>query len=280
MELRNLAGTSIATLTKVFNTAFAVYYVPIHFTEEGMHFRIRRGRIDLSLSVGAYEQGELVGFMLSGTDIWQEQLTSYNAGTGVIPEFRGQRLVDQMYNWALPLWREAGYTQATLEVIVENARAIKAYERVGMRIDRKLISLQSPESTATPLVTNSSYFLQETDQPDWSLYASLRSFAPSWDFCRAGVQAVQDTCRFFELKDQETTTSVAYAIVNDKAQIAQAGVVEGWPQGWEILMSQLSVRYSQLKWINIDEQATYVLDRLRQQQWSGIIDQYEMKMKI
>lgn len=281
MHFQNLSDTSIELLTQVFNTAFAGYYVPINFTEEGMRFRIRRGRIDLALSVGAFQEAELVGFMLSGADHWQGQHTIYNAGTGVIPAFRGQQLVDQMYDWAMPLWRKADYTQATLEVMVENARAIKAYERVGMRIDRKLLSRSGPPAVDLSTTTVAQgYLLEEVATPNWPVYHSLLSFEPSWDFCQAGVAAVKDSCRFFELRPTSSDTVIGFAIVNSNDQIAQAGIHKDLKVGWAVLINALHAFYPELKWINIDEKAHQLLASLQQQSWTTIIDQYEMKMKI
>lgn len=280
MEIRNLASTSIPTITEVFNTAFKVYYVPINFTEEGMHFRIQRGRIDLRLSTGVFDGEQLVAFMLSGVDDWHGQATIYNAGTGVLPAYRGQQWVDQMYEWALPLWREEGYTQATLEVIVENARAIRVYERIGMHIDRKLISLKSLELTYQANEDSSQFSVQEVKKPNWTTYSPLRAFNASWDFCESGVDAVLNTCRYFELWDNHNSTIRAYAIINDKGQVAQAGIHHELNEGWFVLINELSQFYSQLSWINIDERSDQLLAQLTQQKWTGIIDQYEMKMKI
>ncbi|MEL7221822.1 MAG: GNAT family N-acetyltransferase, partial [Bacteroidota bacterium] len=232
MKIRNLSTTSIELLTQVFNTAFKIYYVPINFTIEGMRFRIQRGRIDLRLSVGAFEDNELVAFMLSGVDNWQGQPTIYNAGTGVIPTFRGQQLVDQMYEWAIPLWREEGYTQATLEVIVENERAIRAYRRVGMQIHRKLISLKSPALIKQSAAGSTTTLCQEVDRPDWGQYSTLQSFDPSWDFCQAGVEAVLSSCRYFEWRAKDASYLQAFAIINGKSQIAQAGVSSELKGGW------------------------------------------------
>lgn len=279
MIIQDLTHTNIPTLTRIFNEAFAGYYVPINFTEAGMHFRIQRGRIDLSLSVGVFDEGQLVAFILSGADDWEGQRTIYNAGTGVLPSYRGKQLVDQMYVWGVPRWKAAAYTLATLEVMTQNERAIRAYQRVGMKFERKLLSFKSPDLGKDALVLDAIYTLNEEDTPEWSAYEPLLGFVPSWDFCQQGVVAVESTCRFFALRQKGDQSLRGYVIVNNKQQIAQAGVSEAGE--WKMLLSQLQTRYSSnLQWINIDDRAEALLSSIANLGWTSIINQYEMKMKI
>src|SRR6478735_7672377 len=104
MEFRTLENTSLAEITAFFNAAFADYFVPINATVEAMQNRWRSSRVDFNLSVGAFEAGKLVAFIFTGVDDWQGRKTAYNAGTGVIPEFRGRKLVSELYDFAIPLF--------------------------------------------------------------------------------------------------------------------------------------------------------------------------------
>lgn len=270
MEIRTLATISISELAAVFNTAFTGYFVPISLTVAGMEDRIARARIDLSQSVGAFEGEELVAFMLTGVQERDGKKWAYNAGTGVVPDFRRRRLVKQMYAWGEDLWRAAGFTDLCLEVIVENAYAIRAYQGVGLQIGRRIVSYkyERPDTISTLSI------LAEAAQPDWPAYEQLRSFQPSWDYNRAGVEAVVKDYRFFEWKEEGQLKG--FAIVHQNGRIAQAGCLEPNQHNWETLLEQLAIQYSSMTWINIDVEANTLLSVLQDRGWTPIIEQYEM----
>ncbi len=269
MEIKTLAGVSLSTLTAVFNQAFTGYFVPINMSEEGMADRLARARIDLSQSIGTFTKDGLVAFMLTGIEQRGDRKVAYNAGTGVIPDYRRQRLVKQMYAWAEDFWRAAGFTDLTLEVIVENKYAIKAYEGVGFRIERRLASFKYQRDDAA----SSSSELEQVEKPNWPSYAQLRAFAPSWDFNQAGVEAVKQDYEFFE---GSSATGDAFAIVHKNGRIAQAGCSSGTVEDWDRLLSNLEKQHNSLTWVNIDVKAEALLEAVQQRGWEPIIEQYEM----
>ncbi|MDQ6942067.1 MAG: GNAT family N-acetyltransferase [Candidatus Eremiobacteraeota bacterium] len=79
-------------------------------------------------------------------------------GFGVVPEFRGRGLAQRYLDETLALVRASGATSVELEVLVDNARAIRLYERAGFeRIDEVIVwtrePLRSPEVDDGPPVT-------------------------------------------------------------------------------------------------------------------------------
>src|ERR1043165_2240865 len=108
MQIKTLEQTSIAEITDTFNTAFAGYFVKLHVTEEQLKQRLIAEGIDLGSSIGAYDNNRLAGFILNGFDTVNGVLRSYNAGTGVIPAYRGKGLTNAMYAKMLPMIRSKG----------------------------------------------------------------------------------------------------------------------------------------------------------------------------
>lgn len=268
MEIKTLSGLPLPALTAAFNEAFTGYFVPINMSEEGMADRLARARIDLAQSVGTFSNGHLVAFMLTGIEERAGRKIAYNAGTGVLPEYRRRRLVKQMYSWAENLWREAGFTDLTLEVIVENKYAIKAYQGVGFQIGRRLASFKYQRTTPAQKTG-----LRQVAEPDWPKYTQLRAFDPSWDFNRAGVEAVIKDYRFYEGEDP---SGPSFAIVHENGRIAQAGCTTGSAEAWNSLMGQLENQCETLTWVNIDQKAEVVIEVLQKRAWEPIIEQYEM----
>ena len=64
----------------------------------------------------------------------ENKFTAFNSGTGVVPKYRGRRIVKQLYDFAIPELLKRGVEKCGLEVIKENEKAIKAYRRVGFEI--------------------------------------------------------------------------------------------------------------------------------------------------
>ncbi|MEJ2113072.1 MAG: GNAT family N-acetyltransferase, partial [Flavobacteriaceae bacterium] len=102
MEIRTLAGIDNIKILTVFNESFSDYFVPFRLTEDQLKSKIIADKIDLELSVGVFENGKLIGFILNGFDFINNQNVVYNGGTGVIPEKRGLGLTKQMYIFNLP----------------------------------------------------------------------------------------------------------------------------------------------------------------------------------
>lgn len=276
-QLITLGNTPISQLTQAFNAAFTGYYVPINFTEEGMLERIKRARANLDLSVGVMVREELVAFMLTGIGDQGDLSTAYNAGTGVIKPFRRQGLVRKMYDFAIPLWQQAGCQRASLEVIVKNERAIKAYEGVGFQIGRQLKAFK--KNTAKNGSAAKPSLLRQVAVPNWERYHDLRPFTSAWDYTRVGVERLFDDYSFYEW-GAESDTPTAYAIVHQVGRIAQAGVDPAKGPSWEELLEALEHTYDQLSWVNIDAQAKELLLAMDKLGWEHIIDQYEMERRL
>ena len=271
MKMTNLTTTSVSEITAAFNAAFAKYYVPVNLTEEGMRERIVRGRIDLRESVGVFAEGQLVAFMLTGVEQKGDQKIAYNAGTGVLEAYRRRGLVQQMYDWAEEQWRAAGFTDLCLEVIVENTYAIRAYEKAGFKAERRLASYKYSGDEVAQVPDS---LLEQRPEPNWPAYEAIQPFAFSWDYARAGVEALQDDYSFYE--NWSDGQLQYYAIVHQNGRIAQAACRHHSAVGWQKLLNALQARYQNLIWINIDTRAEALLAELNAQGWEPIIEQYEM----
>lgn len=125
-----------------FLEAFADYSMgsPAGLPEERLLLRMKKNAVDYDVSVGACEGGRLVGFTLIGVDTWGGAISAYDAGTGIIPAFRGQGLARRMFEHALPALRERGVERFVLEVLQTNEPAIKAYKKAGFETSRELRS--------------------------------------------------------------------------------------------------------------------------------------------
>ena len=134
LEIKTLKESSLEEIIDCLLDAFQNYFVQMPSDLSYWKSRFRAARVDLGLSVGAYEGNELVGFIIHGIGEYEGSYTAFNTGTGVIQSHRGQKLVDKMYEFIIPILKQIGVVQCRLDVITKNHKAIRTYERTGFNI--------------------------------------------------------------------------------------------------------------------------------------------------
>ena len=100
---------------------------------------------DLEISAGAFDDGKMIGFYMNGVGSWQGKQTAYDAGTGVISEYRGGSVAKELFAFMVPRLKEVGIAQYLLEVLSENDRAVALYRKLGFVETRVLAVFRSDE---------------------------------------------------------------------------------------------------------------------------------------
>ncbi|WP_223560307.1 GNAT family N-acetyltransferase [Chryseobacterium lathyri] len=177
MEIRNLKNIATDELLSVFNRSFSDYIVPFHLSLEQLELKIIADKIDMNLSVGTFESGKLVGFILNAEKKENGKHIAYNGGTGIIPEYRGQGLVRKMYDYIIPTLKEIKTDVLTLEVIEGNNSAIRAYENLGFKIVRKLLCFNGIINLEEKDINIS---IKEIENLQWEKLQSFWDIQPSW----------------------------------------------------------------------------------------------------
>src|SRR5205807_2562 len=103
-------------LYDAFILAFSDYVVPFALTEVQFRNHIVLNAVDLDSTIGCVDGENLIGFSLNGFGEWLGKSTVYDAGTGVIPDFRRQGVSQKMFDLMLPIFKEKGVEQCLLEV--------------------------------------------------------------------------------------------------------------------------------------------------------------------
>jgi ribosomal protein S18 acetylase RimI-like enzyme len=217
-EFTTLDQVSMDTITEAFNSAFSDYFIPFRLTNEQMASKFHHEGIDPKISVGAFVGGLLVGFIYHAKGRFKGRHTFYNAGTGVVPEFRGHGLTRRMYEFIFPQLRAHGFEAGCLEVITDNAPAIKNYERLGFKRTRTVYILKgSPRGGA------GDHIVDEVDAWYWKDFRSWWSWEPTWQNQPMCIDRMKEGVRCLVIKNEGTP--VAYAIVNrDRNRIRQWAV--------------------------------------------------------
>lgn len=177
MNFDTLTKLSAEKLTALFNQAFAEYFVKIEFTPEILAEKIASEDICSGLSVGLFDNGKPVGFMLHGVRERAGKKVAYNAGTGVIKAYRGQSATKKMYEYQIPLLKQNGVSEIELEVIAENIPAIRSYEKAGFK---KTANLCCFKGNPTRAETEIPVAIKKIDSPDLVAFQQFWNWKPSW----------------------------------------------------------------------------------------------------
>ncbi|MBN2773564.1 MAG: GNAT family N-acetyltransferase [Prolixibacteraceae bacterium] len=137
-ELRFLNNYPAEKIHETILEAFSDYQLDMSYmTLERFVRRAKLGRVDFSCSVGAFSENKLVGFTSIGIDYYKGGYSAFDAGTGIIKEFRGMGIAGKMFDFAIPKLKEKGVQKFYLEVLQDNKPAIRAYEKTGFKIERE-----------------------------------------------------------------------------------------------------------------------------------------------
>lgn len=280
-----LSEKELPALHEAFLQSFADYLVPIQLTAEQFRKKIKREGILPSFCVAAYVGNEIAGFILTGLGEWQGLPTAYNAGTGVLPQFRGYNLTQQLYAYMLPKLRESGIEQCLLEVIQENAPALRSYKAVGFKVTRSLDLLRGLKTELLLKVEEpDNCTIAATDKPDWQAYKCFWDAAPSWQNTAEAIRKSPDEKLIIEARDKELEILGYMVLFPNTGSIAQFAVDQrsrGKGVGTALLREAVQLtKTGSLMFVNIDTTATSLLIYLERRHFKEVLRQYEMLLPI
>ncbi|MDR3008926.1 MAG: GNAT family N-acetyltransferase [Sphingobacterium sp.] len=190
MEIRQLTELDKSDLLIAINGAFADYIVPFQLGTSQLEAKIRNENILMDWSVGVFDGARLVAFILNGMRQIEGKTVIYNAGTGVLPAYRGKGVVGKMYGFIQPFFKERHVKQLFLEVIDNNLSAIRAYEKNGFVKGRKLLCFGGElQVSARPF----SCSIKLMHNFPWDILQAFWDIEPSWQNTRMSMELVQPT---------------------------------------------------------------------------------------
>ncbi|MCX2738620.1 GNAT family N-acetyltransferase [Pontibacter anaerobius] len=280
-----LTHKDLPQLRETFLKAFADYVVPVQLSEEQLKDKVEREGIEPSFSVGAFVGEEMVGFILSGLGEWQRRPTAYNAGTGVVPTYRGYGLTQKMYAFLVPKLRESGIEQCLLEVIQDNTPALRAYQSIGLHITRSLHCFRALKQELLLLVEEPEQItISPTGQPDWKTYRCLWDVEPTWQNNIDSIRRSAGQSQTLEARNKHQEIVGYISFFRKNGAVAQLAVDEQW-RGQGIGTALLReagklVEAPSIMFINIEDTAQTMLSFMQRRHFRLILKQYEMLMPI
>jgi len=273
MTIKNLSNTSFDALLDCFLLDFENYYVKMPTDRNHYKKRWKAAKVDFNLSYGMFDKEKLVGFIIHAVDKRNGVLIAYNTGTGVIPEYRGKRIVKSIYEYALKDLEHNGIEKSTLEVITENKIAIRAYKSIGFEICKRYkcyfgnIKIESDDECELKEMA-----LQNID---WKKLPNQQFY--SWDFQKETI--LEGNYTFYQILNNKEPES--FFIINTEKQfLAQFDLLNTENKGWKRLFLAIKQVLDPFRINNVDDRLKDKIDNLSLFGLENSVDQYEMELEV
>ncbi len=284
MEYKFLTHERFETIYDAFINSFSDYVVKMQPTKKQFKEMLTRRGVRLDISIGAYNDKQLIGFNLNGIGKFNNEITIYDCGTGIIPEFRGKGIVSLLFEHSLAKLKEAKASKYLLEVIENNVSALKAYKKMGFQINRyfqcfkanKVTDLFFKEATAKVNLT-----LENT--VPWEILQTFWDYQPSWQnsiesIFRSNEDKIIVTANY---DSQKIGYGIIYFDSGDIPQIAVAKEYRNKGIGTLLLSSLTHYSNSEIiKIINVDSNATNTISLVKNIGFKHFVNQYEMILDL
>lgn len=276
LSVKNLKNIDFDELMDCFLMAFENYFVKMPTDRNYYRERWRMAKVDFKLSYGMFDQERLVGFIINAVGEKNGVLTAFNTGTGVIPEYRGLKIVKSIYDYALIDLKRNGILNCSLEVITKNEKAIRSYQCIGFEIIKKykcyngIIDLENSDSVDLKEIS--------CNKIDWKTLPGNDYY--SWDYQKESIQG--GNFRFFQVLNHNSPESF-FAINTENGHLAQFDLLNGsddGDDGWDRLFSGIKRISGTIKVNNVDVRLTKKNNVLNRIGLVNSVDQYEMRLNL
>lgn len=273
MHINSLSNTPLEAIVDCLLEAFKGYFVQLPSSVKYWEDRFRTARVDLNYSYGMFDGSQLVGFIINGIDDFYGKSTAFNTGTGVINAYRGKGIVDSLYEFAIPQFKKLGISSCRLEVITDNERAIKVYQRIGFNITRRLHCFKG-------VINNfdGNCHLKRTDIENSPAGFYNDEDLYSWDHTLDAIKASGENYRTYAVLNSGDD-NLGYITINPgSGYVARIGKTNIGT--FRDVIGAIGKITNEIKFNNLDETRIQLRENLIQAGLMNIIDQFEMELEI
>ncbi|WP_196888795.1 GNAT family N-acetyltransferase [Aureivirga sp. CE67] len=274
MKIKTLENIPFEVILNCFLESFSDYYVKMPQDSDYYKIRWKAAKVDFRFSYGMFDEEKLVGLIIHGIDFRDGEKVAFNTGTGVIPNYRGQKITSKIYDFALKHLKENDFTLLKLEVIRENQNAIHVYQKVGFEICKKykcyISDFENIEVSSLDFEIKS----VEKENFNWNYPNEIHS----WDNHKNSITSGES--KYFYIQNKDKIES--YFIINSFGNISQFQIIENNSINkiYERLFYGINSKINPIKLINIEEQYEEKIQFIEKNNFKTIVDQFEMEMKI
>lgn len=277
---KTLDETNIEMLHKAFADAFSDYQVNLDLPLWKFKQMLQRRGYVSKLSIGAFKNKMLIGFVLNGFRNWNGKPTVYDLGTGVIVEYRRQGVTSNMLLNIKEVLKQKQVEQYLLEVIKSNTSAVQLYKKQGFEIQRELRCFQLDKSKYNPVTTCE---VEHVNRIDWENLKEFWDFKPSWQNSIDSINAVSQEFLYSIVRFDNNV--VGYGIIDKRTgDIPQIAVNRHYRYKGiaKSIITDLigNTESHKISVLNVDKESKSIKDFLLKLGFEYSVDQYEMLLKI
>ena len=192
--IKTLEDTGIETIHSAFVRAFSDYQVDISYmTPAVIEKRFIKNGYHPELSAGLFEEGELKGFTIVGIGRFNGGRSGFDIMTGMAREWRGKGYAHKMFDLIKTKMKQEAINNFYLEVLQENAPAIKAYSKTGFKKVRGLNCYQLNVGKLKPARhIETVVFLDKYDRSVIDRFTGFLDWEPSWENHFESIKRIPD----------------------------------------------------------------------------------------
>jgi ribosomal protein S18 acetylase RimI-like enzyme len=286
-QIKTLENTELETIHSTFLNAFSDYQVDISYmTLDVIGKRFIKNGYHPELSAGIFENDQLKGFTIAGIGKFNGGRSGFDIMTGVVKEYRGKGLANQMFELIKSKMKDEAIDSFYLEVLQENAPAIKAYTKTGFDKVRGLNCYALKMGKFSPVRPIESYvYIDRTDTSDLDRFRPFLDWEPSWENHFESIRRIPDRVDVFEAKvfDRPVGVLVYYPTLKWILTLAvdpefrRKGIASAL---LEYLADALPLYVRDIKALNIDDRDAAMNAFLLESGFEMVTSQYEMRMKL
>ncbi|MEG0249345.1 MAG: GNAT family N-acetyltransferase [Peptostreptococcus sp.] len=286
LEYRSLEETSIETLHKAFLNAFSDYEVNMDFSLEKFKNMLQRKSYLAKISMGVFDNGLLVGFVMNGFRVINGKTTAYDMGTGVVADYRRKGITSSMLLNIKKILKDEGIKQYLLEVIQTNNSAVELYKKEGFKVIRDLqcFKMKKKDYLYKDDCNINSYKIENVDKTEFKKFKTEElmafwDFEPSWQNSMDSVKALADNFSYsFAFHDNKI---VGYGIIDkNTGDIVQLAVDKNHRRNdiSKCILHHLfkATNSDDITVNNIDSKGSETIKSLKKLGFEHNVDQFEM----
>ena len=282
LDIRFLKKQDLDEMYSAFLQAFSNYSVPFNLNKVEFKKKfVEKLNINFRLSVGAFFMDQMVGFIFTSISKYEGKKSAYNGGTGVVPEFRGQKITSRLYDLLIPELKACLVKQCVLEVLTDNKRAIQTYEAIGFKKAKFYHCFRMMIPSVSNANRNIEIHLQK--KPDWKSYLKFFDHLPSFLDTESMINQNMANEKIIEARIEGKL--VGYAIYQPGPGRISHIAVDREHRRTGIGTTLINYIYNNSKnksliLINVNKEANGVKNFFSKLGFENQLDQYEMILKI
>lgn len=282
-NFKTLENTNIEVVHEAFVCAFSDYEVKIDLPLWKFKQMLRRRGYAPQMSIGAFADDALVGFVLNGQRKWNGYPTVYDIGTAVVKEYRKQGITSNILPKMKELMKENGIEYYLLEVLQSNKSAFELYKKQGFEITREFACFKLDKNNYIPSTSFEVQHVERFDETEWEQLTVFWDYTPSWQNSIDSVNAAADIFVYSIVRVDAKI--VGYGIIDKKTgdipQIAVDRQYRGKGIARSIIADLLkNTESKQVGILNVDEQFKSAKNFLIKSGFEYSVAQYEMILKL